>query len=230
MENLKSDFAGLIENTHDLAQKQTQIVRLEIYERLTNIISKGIINIFLIIICCFILSLINFGVAYFLGEYFKSIPLGFIALGGFYLVVLIVFLILRKRVAKNSLKNAILRGFTHEIKDYDELLKNQNDLSQELEISKSKLQQNIHSLKTRFGLEKEDEVESDLSSASSIEELADSIYKKIFKKQPGPLTKILVPIAINSILKSLSKKENEKGPSLFEQAKIKLTSFIDGIL
>ena len=107
METIKSQIHHIASNTNNLIQQHSKIVRLEIYERITNLIASGISSGIIILFGVFSFLFINIGLAYYLSEVFGSAVKGFLCVGVIYAVVLAIYLLLRKHVAKNRIKNAI---------------------------------------------------------------------------------------------------------------------------
>ena len=78
---------SLYTNTREYINLQTKSVKLEVYERITNVISSGISAGFIALFGLFSFLFINFGLAYYLSELFQSRTAGFFTVGGFYFVV-----------------------------------------------------------------------------------------------------------------------------------------------
>lgn len=228
MENLKSNVTHIYDSTNNLIQLHTRIVRLEIYERLTNLISSGISNGVILLFAFFAFTFLNLGVAYYLGVYYHSTGLGFLIVGAFHSSILIIFLIFRKKIAHNKVKNAVLIKLSKDISDFDELLKIQDRVYKEIELNKEIFESNLKNIQKEFvGTEDEKLNENSVNMGSfklprrTITGIVDFLIKKVILRKSNIIAKTLVPFAVNTLL--TSKLFHEKtSTSALENLKLKL--------
>jgi hypothetical protein len=231
MEKTGEIVHDLYTNTREYINLQTKSVKLEVYERVTNVISSGISTGFIVLFSLFSFLFINFGLAYYLSELFESRPAGFFTVGGFYFVVLGVYLLLRGNVAKNKLKNAILLNVSKTMKDYDEMLKEQEDIHAKVAASEIILKANLDALKQKADDLKGNFIpDPDAHKGPKIPRMimtgaVDLILQKFILKNSGFLIKQILPVVANTLLTSKVFNE-EKKTSLIENLKVKLSKFL----
>lgn len=238
MEKLSEIVGDLYTNTNEYINLQTKSVKLEIYERVTNVIASGISAGFIALFGLFSFLFINFGLAYYLSELFQSRAAGFFAVGGFYFVVLGIYLLLKDKVAKNKLKNTILLKVSKTMNDYDAMLQEQEIVHAQVEKSAALLKENIEELKLKAEIAKEDfkKFKSNFVADENspvgpkvprmiMTSAVDFIMKKFILKNSGFMVKNLLPIVANTLLTSQVFHE-EKKTSLLENLKLKLSKFL----
>ena len=102
LDKLKRDILEYIEVKLDL-------IRLHTAENLSKIFS----NVAVIAIAGYLVFLavmfISFAAAFFLGSLMKSNEAGFLCVGGFYLLLLTLFLFLRKQIIERPVIKAVIR-------------------------------------------------------------------------------------------------------------------------
>lgn len=225
METIKSQLHHIATNTNNLIRQHSTIVRLEIYERITNLIASGISSGIIILFGVFSFLFINIGLAYYLSDLFDSTVKGFLCVGIIYAVVLAVYLLLRKHVAKNKIKNAILIKISKDIDDFDELLAMQAKVYQDIEKTKEDLKTGFEELKNSFTVpDKEDKKEEEHKGGEiprlAITSAVNFLLQKIVFRNSGFVKHTLVPIIANALITSKVFKES-KTTSLIENLKLK---------
>jgi hypothetical protein len=231
MEKTGDIVQDLYTNTREYINLQSKSVKLEVYERITNLISSGISAGFIALFGLFSFLFINFGLAYFLSDVFQSRTYGFFTVGGFYFVVLGLYLLLRNKIAKNKLKNTILLKVSKTMDDYDEMLKEQDMVhaqvaasEERLKISMDELKQKVADIKGNFvpdeNAHKGPKVPRILMTSA-----LDFILKKFVLKNSGFLVKQIVPVVANTLLTSKVFNEDKK-VSIIENLKLKLSRFL----
>ena len=151
MEKIKENISNLYDSTHHLIELHTKVVKLEIYERVTNLISSGINSAIVLIFALFAFTFLNLSAAYFLSEYLNSKVLGFLFVGLTYTALLLIYIVFQKKIAGNSVKNIILAKISKDLDNYDELLVMQKKAYQDIEESKLLIKANVEGLKSNFG-------------------------------------------------------------------------------
>lgn len=205
----KEIIDGLTENTQAFVKTNVKLVQLEVYERTTNLISLGINVSIIVIIVLFILFFLNFGIAQFIGEQLGRPSFGYMIVAGFYLLVLLIFLLIRKSwKKKNTIKNVILKSVSKTHDNFDALLEEQLVVDEQKEASLAKIEQNIADLKLKvYGDEEDEESEGERASILPRPLLTSTfnfIFRRfIFKKQSvikNKLTPLFVSIIVESII------------------------------
>ncbi len=102
IDNMKKDIQDYLEIKFDL-------IRLQIAESLSRILSS-VINM---VILCFLLALIlfflSFSAAYYFSSLLHSNELGFLCVTGFYGLILLFFIIFRKRIIERPVIKAMVK-------------------------------------------------------------------------------------------------------------------------
>jgi hypothetical protein len=233
---------NIFTNTSHYIQLQTRSLKLELYERVTNIISTGIGAAFIGLFVIFSFLFLNIGLAFWVSELFKSFKLGFLTVGLFYFVVLGVYLLLRNRVAKNKVKNAVLLKVSKTLNDYDQMLKDQEVLHNEVEQSEKVLKENMEELKNNIKTLQDDfkklkgnfvshtDEETNTTVGPKIPRIAitsilDLVLQKVVFRNTGLVAKTVLPIIANAFITSKVFKENKK-TSLIQNLKLKFSKFL----
>lgn len=243
MEKTSALLSNISSGTHDYVQLQSKSIKLEIYERITNIISSGISAAFIILFALVCFLFVNLGIAFWLSELLKSNKLGFFTLGGFYLVVLGIYLLFRKQLAKNRVKDAVLFKVSKTMSDYDLMLKEQDVVHAQVAAAElvlkenfDELKENIHTLKEdldnikhSFGIKNSAEEENNHVGPKlprmAITSAIDFAIQHVLFKNAGFIKKAILPIVTNALVTSTVFKENKK-TSLVENLKLKLSKFL----
>lgn len=207
--SFRSTMDELTENTQLFVKSSVKSVQLEIYERLTNLIASGINAFILVLLVLFILFFLNIGIAQFIGEQLGRPSFGYFIVAGFYLFVLIAFLIY-KRISskKNTVKNAILKSVSKEHTDFNLLLEEQMQVSQEKEASLENIQTNIATLKTTiYGTEEEQKEQEEIYHSTLPRPLLTTSFNFLFKrfifKKESALTNKLTPLIVELLVSSV---------------------------
>lgn len=241
MEKTSTLINNIYSGTTDYIRLQTRSAKLEIYERVTNLIESGISASVILLLGLFSFVFVNVGLALWLGELLGSNRNGFFAIGGFYVLVLGIYVLLKDRVGKNKVRNMVLLKVSKTHKDYDLLLKEQTLVHSQVETTEKMILDNIHELKenidtlkedfTRLkeqfvtgGGEGEDHVGPKIPRAA-ITSLVDVVLQKVVLKNSGLLKRVFLPIIANTLLTSKAFNESKK-TSLLENLKLKFSKFL----
>ena len=99
---IKKDVLEFIEVKLDL-------IRLHAAENLSRIFSKVAIIAVTGYLLFLIVMFLSFAAGYFIGSLLKSNELGFLCVAGFYFLLLILFLVYRKRIVERPIIKALVR-------------------------------------------------------------------------------------------------------------------------
>jgi|GEM_PF-3921801 hypothetical protein len=95
----------------DYLQIRYDIFKLEITENLVKILSGFYVFFVLVSMLTISAMFFSFAAAYFLGELFNSLPLGFSLIGIFYLIMIFVFILLRKWIITRPILKFVSKIF-----------------------------------------------------------------------------------------------------------------------
>lgn len=230
MEKAGDIVHDLYTNTREYINLQSKSVKLEVYERITNVISSGISAGFIALFGLFSFLFINFGLAYYLSEVFESRTYGFLTVGGFYFIVLGLYLLLRNKIAKNKLKNTILLKVSKTMDDYDEMLKEQEIVHVQVAASEERMKTSMEELKQKMDELKGNFIPDENAHKGPkvprilLTSAMDFVLKKFVLKNSGFLVKNIVPVVANTLLTSKVFHEDKK-VSIIENLKLKLSQF-----
>ena len=116
-QNLKEDAKDVFNHASDYAETfyKLNLVRLS---RKVSDVASGVVNSFLIFfISLCILLFISFAGAWWLGDIVQNRALGFLIIAGFYLLIILVLVLMRKKVISPFIKNTLIRKI-YEEKDH----------------------------------------------------------------------------------------------------------------
>src|SRR6187549_4194402 len=113
-QNLKEDAKDVFNHASDYAETfyKLNLVRLS---RKVSDVASGVVNSFLIFfISLCILLFISFAGAWWLGDVTNSRALGFLLIAGFYLLIIFILVLMRKKIISPFIKNTLIRKFYEE--------------------------------------------------------------------------------------------------------------------
>jgi hypothetical protein len=102
--NIRKDILEYIEIRFDL-------VRLHMAENISRMMSSAINLTIIGYLLFFILLFLSFAAGFFMGSVFNSNELGFLFVACFYILVLVLFLVLRKKIVEKPVIKAIMKLF-----------------------------------------------------------------------------------------------------------------------
>ena len=116
-QNLKEDAKDILNHAGDYAETFYKLSLVRLTKKVSDVAS-GIVNsvlIFFISLC--MLLFISFAGAWWLGDVTNSRALGFLLVAGFYLLIILVLVLMRKKVISPFIRNTLIRKI-YEEKDH----------------------------------------------------------------------------------------------------------------
>jgi len=113
-QNLKEDAKDILNHAGDYAETFYKLNLLRFTKKVSDVAS-GLVNsvlIFFISLC--ILLFISFAGAWWLGDVTNSRALGFLLIAVFYLLIIFVLVLMRKKVISPFIRNTLIRKFYEE--------------------------------------------------------------------------------------------------------------------
>ena len=104
LKNIKNDLRDYIEVRLDL-------LKLQVAESISGIISKTVIISVVAILLVFILLFLSVAAGYFFASLLNSKELGFLCVAGIYLFVLLVFLLLKRKIVERPVIKSVVKIF-----------------------------------------------------------------------------------------------------------------------
>lgn len=90
---------------------KVKLIKLHTAENISRILSQAATFAVVGYLMFFILLFFSFAVGFFLAERFHSNELGFLAVAGIYLILLILFLVVRKHIIEKPIIKAVIKLF-----------------------------------------------------------------------------------------------------------------------
>jgi Putative Actinobacterial Holin-X, holin superfamily III len=108
-EQLKEKAEDLTEHLGDLAETSYKLAIINLTQKATNAASQGLTIIVLCTLGMFILFFGGFGLAWWLGDVIDSRAGGFAIVAGFFLLLTLCILAVRKKIVFPYIRNLIIR-------------------------------------------------------------------------------------------------------------------------
>ena len=157
MEKTSTLMTNVFNNGKEYLQLKSKSVQLDVYDRVSRLIAAMASGAIVALLSVFALLFLNIGLGFALSIAFRSHVWGFLCLGGLYLVLLGVFVAIRKPVDV-KLKNALVSKLSeNKYTEYDQVTRERKHLKAELERSENlvkgharKLQENLEIMAEDF--------------------------------------------------------------------------------
>jgi len=97
----------MVELLKEYANKRIDLIKLQLTEK--SSLSAGIVTFIatMVTIFTFFIILFNFGIAYLVGDLLNNVSYGFLSVSGFYLLLMIIAILFRKKIIKSVASNVI---------------------------------------------------------------------------------------------------------------------------
>lgn len=105
------DFNSLKKEITEYIEVRFDYIKLHTAENLSRFMSNTASAVIIGYLLFFILFFTSFAAGYYFADRFNSNQLGFLCVGGFYFVVLILFLVFRKQIIERPIIKAIVKLF-----------------------------------------------------------------------------------------------------------------------
>lgn len=106
---MSEDFDFFKKDLQDYFQVQFDLIRLHTAENISRIFSKAANAAIMGYLMSFILLFLSVAAGFYLSSRFNSDVTGFLFIGAFYFLVLIIFLIFRKQIVDRPIIKAIIK-------------------------------------------------------------------------------------------------------------------------
>ena len=111
MENGTSAFEELFSKTTGYLETRVELMKLKAVGKASDMASSFVSGIVVGLLAVMMVVLLNIGVALWLGHLLGELYLGFFAVTGFYLLLLVIFYFARKQLLKTPVKDSIIKHF-----------------------------------------------------------------------------------------------------------------------
>lgn len=102
----------MVEILKDYVTKRVDLLKLQFTEK--SSLSAGIISFLsiLLIAFTFFIILLNFGIAFLIGESLGNMSYGFLIVSGFYFLIMLIVIALKKKIV-NAIANMVIEFLKH---------------------------------------------------------------------------------------------------------------------
>ena len=112
MEDQKNQMELLFEKASDYVETRLDLFKLKATQKSTDVVSSLASRLILILIITLVVFMVNIGLALLLGEVLGKSYYGFFALGGFYILVGVIFQAFKAKWVEEPVSNAIIKKLT----------------------------------------------------------------------------------------------------------------------
>jgi len=114
---MTDDLNKISKDLLEYIDARMELLKLHTAENISRIFSNALILAVISYLAFFILLLLTFAAGLFLGDKMDSNELGFLCVAGFYLLLLVIFIILRKQIVERAVRRAIVKLFFPKLDD-----------------------------------------------------------------------------------------------------------------
>lgn len=108
MEENATFFGVLLEKVENYAKTTIDLIKLKAVDKLSVVVSNVVYGVILALLVFFFLLILNLALAFWVGNLLGETYLGFFAIAGFYVLLIIIILIFKKQLIKVPLSNVII--------------------------------------------------------------------------------------------------------------------------
>jgi len=116
-QNLKEDAKDILNHAGDYAETFYKLNLVRFTKKVSDVASVVVNSVLIFFISLCMLLFISFAGAWWLGDVTNSRALGFLLVGGFYLLIILVLVLMRKKVISPFIRNTLIRKI-YEEKDH----------------------------------------------------------------------------------------------------------------
>jgi len=109
MQDIAKLIDSMFSNAVDYSRTTIEIIKLKTVDKVSEIISSTIPRLIVFSLIAFALLFLNLGLGFWLSEVLGKIYLGFLIVGGFYLLIGIIILLFLHKKIKKSIRNYLIK-------------------------------------------------------------------------------------------------------------------------
>jgi len=113
-QNIKEDAKDIINHTQDYLDTFYKLSLIRATRKASNIASGVVNSILLFFISLCIILFLSMAAAWWVGQELNNPALGFLSVAGFYLLLVIILVALRKKVISPFIKNSLIQKIYEE--------------------------------------------------------------------------------------------------------------------
>jgi hypothetical protein len=111
MEEQETVIESLVENVEKYTATTIELAKLKSILKTSDVLSNVAVSIVLLVTAFLAIVFLSIGAAFWLGELLESVYAGFLLVAGFYAFAGILLFLLRKRLLKGPISNALINHF-----------------------------------------------------------------------------------------------------------------------
>lgn len=119
-ENITEELRELKSEIGEYVRNRFEFSKLHLAGELSKFFSTFMVRTVIFYLMFFVLLFLSLALAFQLGEWMESNSLAFMAVGGIYFVILIIFLVLRKKLVEKPVIQHIIALLFPNFEDYEE--------------------------------------------------------------------------------------------------------------
>ena len=100
----------MIDKIKSYIENKIELAKLELVSIGANLAAGMVSSMLILIFVLFILLMFNFSLAFWLGEILENYALGFAVMGGFYLLLFIIYLGVSGKKIENKIKDIVVKA------------------------------------------------------------------------------------------------------------------------
>jgi ABC-type multidrug transport system fused ATPase/permease subunit len=116
-QNLKEDAKDILNHAGDYAETFYKLNLVRLTKKVSDVASVVVNSLLIFFISLCILLFISFAGAWWLGDVVQNRALGFLLIAGFYLLIILVLILMRKKIISPFIRNTLIRKI-YEEKDH----------------------------------------------------------------------------------------------------------------
>jgi len=116
-QNLKEDAKDILNHAGDYAETFYKLNLLRLTKKVSDVASVVVNSFLIFFISLCTLLFISFAGAWWLGDVVQNRALGFLLIAGFYMLIILVLVLMRKKIISPFIRNTLIRKI-YEEKDH----------------------------------------------------------------------------------------------------------------
>jgi hypothetical protein len=113
-QNIKEDAKDILNHTSDYAETLYKLTLVRATKKVSDVGSAVVNSILIFFISLCILLFLSMAAAWWLGDIFNSPALGFLMVAAFYLLLVMILVLMRKKIISPFIRNLFIRKIYEE--------------------------------------------------------------------------------------------------------------------
>jgi hypothetical protein len=111
MNEQKEALKNVFDSVENYTKTSVELYKLKLINKSSEIIADAFIGIALLVMALFFFSFINIALAFLIGNWMGSYPLGFLIVSSFYLLLACLVYIFKSNLSESLIENLLLKKF-----------------------------------------------------------------------------------------------------------------------